>query len=425
MKRRMLIVMMAAVLLLGCVFSGCASGDTGETASVQSVAMICGIGNTGVYDSYAGVVVSQQTVEIKKDTEKTLDEIFVEEGQSISIGQKLFSYNVEDLQFSLDKAKLELEQLQNTITSCTEQIAQLEKDKAKAPSSEQLSYSVQIQSVSADLREAEYNKSLKEKEVSRIEASVGNPVVTAEVAGVIQALNPEGGYNQNTGEELPFMTIVETGTYRVKGTINESAAGALQEGMSILVRSRVNPEQTWAGVVSMIDWENPSQGNNNGYYMESSDSEMTQSSKYPFYVELYEIDGLMLGQHVYIEPDFGQENVAEGLQLPEYYINDVDSEPWVWAASSKDKLEKRSLTLGDYNADLGTYTVVDGLTEEDYIAYPDETFTEGMNVTKFDEAYFEDAGNGEYDGDIGYSDSVLAAEEAPYTSSDVVAVPIG
>ncbi len=43
----------------------------------------------------------------------------------------------------------------------------------------------------------------------------------------------------------------------------------------------------------------------------------TSSSTYPFYVTLDSSDGLMLGQHVYIEMDEGQEErrLASGLGI--------------------------------------------------------------------------------------------------------------
>ena len=72
------------------------------------------------------------------------------------------------------------------------------------------------------------------------------------------------------------------------------------------------------------------------------------SSKYPFYVTLEgDGEGLLMGQHVYIEPDYGQEDTQDEnlINLPSYFINDAEGKPWVWAQNSKGKLEKRSITL--------------------------------------------------------------------------------
>ena len=409
MKKKAICIVLAAVFVCSCALVGCAGKDNDATAAVQSVQMITGKGSTGVYDRYAGVVVSQKTVEVKRDENKVIAEIFVEEGQNVQVGDQLFAYDVEDLQFSLDKAKLEMEQLKNSIETYKTQIAQLEKEKQNASSSQQLSYTVEIQEAQANQREAEYNLELKQAEVERMQVTVGNPTVTAEVSGVIQSLNPDGGADPNTGEQLPFMSIVETGTYRIKGTINELAANALQIGTAVIIRSRTDNTQTWTGVVETIDWENPISSNNYGY---SSSDEMTQSSKYPFYVTMDSTDGLILGQHIYIEPNLGQENeTSDALMLPAWYINDVDSNPWVWAANNRDKLEKRKVELGSYNAELDQYEILSGLTLEDYITFPDETLEEGMGVVRYDDEQFvppvSDGGTG--DGavdDGGVSDGV-------------------
>ena len=93
----------------------------------------------------------------------------------------------------------------------------------------------------------------------------------------------------------------------------------------------------------------------------------------------------MLGQHVYIEMDEGQEDLPDGMWLDEYYfITDEDGAvtPYVWAADSNDKLEIREVTFGSYDEDLMKYEVVDGLTEDDYIAFPEGDLAEGMPVTR-------------------------------------------
>lgn len=118
------------------------------------------------------------------------------------------------------------------------------------------------------------------------------------------------------------------------------------------------------------------------YGMMSTGDSQTTSSTYPFYVNLDSSEGLMLGQHVYIEPDEGQEDQKDGLWLSEYYIVDADTNsPYVWAADENGKLEKRSVILGQYDENLGEYEIADGLEKSDRIAYPSETLTEGMSVT--------------------------------------------
>lgn len=396
--KRFAVMVLAGVMLLS-VLVGCGAG-TGEEASVQSVSMICGLGATGLADRFAGVITAQSETQIKKDENATVESIKVEVDQEVQAGDALFTYDMSQATLDYEKGQLELERMRNELAGKQEEKVQLEKDKLTASADEQMEYTLELREVNTDILEKEYNISLKEKEVEKLKKTLENVTVTAPVSGRIKAINENGG-TDNSGNPLPFMTIVETSGFRVKGYVNENNAAALAEGTEVVVRSRVS-DRTWKGVISMIDWANAQQGNQNSYYYDGGSDDTTMSSKYPFYVELDSSDGLLLGQHVYIEPDFGQEDGGDeaALMLPEYYINDVDTSPWVWAQSAKGKLEKRSITLGEYDEMAFAYAVTDGLTAEDYIAFPDETLKAGMTCVTYDEGTFDPGMDDMYMGEM-------------------------
>lgn len=375
----------ASALCLAMVicFSGC-SGKSEDAVSVQSVAMITGTGSVGLADRYAGLVVSGSTEEIKTDETMTVNEIFVEVGQDVKAGDLLFTYDNEALLLTIEQLKLEIEGMKNSIETSKEQITALEKERNNVYDSDKLQYTLEIQTLEASIRETEYNISVKEKELAHKETMAVDTQVKSSITGHITAINEDGGYD-NYGNELPFMTITETGNLRIKGTINEMNYGDLTEGMSVIIRSRTDSSVTWEGIVDSIDWDNQIQSNNNYY-----NDEMSSSSKYPFYITLDNYDGLFMGQHVYIEPGETDEEKAEGVWLPAYFIGDVESSPWVWAATGRDKLEKRSVTLGEYDPNTDTYFIEDGITAEDYLAFPDDTLKEGMPVARYDETQFSD-----------------------------------
>ena len=80
------------------------------------------------------------------------------------------------------------------------------------------------------------------------------------------------------------------------------------EGARAIIRSRVDENLVWHGTYTAVDTKNPNNSNNNMMYgMSSEDASQTTSTSYPFYVELDASDGLLLGQHVYIEQDNGME----------------------------------------------------------------------------------------------------------------------
>lgn len=379
-NRKMILALGLAVSLA----AGC-GGQSDEVAYVESVGMICGIGPVGLSDTFAGVVTPQSETDIQKSGEEAVSELFVSVGEEVAANQILFTYDSDQVQMNLEKAKLELEQMRNTISVKQKEKATLEKEKANAGSDMQLQYTLEIQEADATILETQYNISAKEKEIEKMNQTLASLEVKSPVNGIVQSIN-ENGETDNYGNPLPYITIVETGAYKIKGYVNESNAAALAEGMSVLVHSRVD-DSTWKGTVSNVDWSNPVK-QENMYYAED---DTVSSSKYAFYVELEEDENLMMGQHVYLEMNYGEETEsAFEVQLPAYYLNDADSDPWVWAQGKNNKLEKREVVLGEYMEDMETYVIEDGLDAEDYIAFPDDMLTEGMACVTYDESTFEE-----------------------------------
>lgn len=377
--RKAVSVLLGVVLLLS--LSACASDAA--AVFVQSVAELSDIGGIAPGDRFAGIVVSENVAEVQRDSDKTIGELFVREGDDVTEGQALFTYDTDQLQLTLDKERLELEQLEATIENYKSQIEELEKERNKASEANKLQYTVQIQSTQIDLKEAELSLTAKQKAVEQSEAILENATVTSPVTGRIQSIDDgsSDNYNYNYGSSSgAYITIRQAGSYRVKGTIGELQRGGIMEGTRVKLISRSDENVFWTGTVTLVDYENPTQGNGNGYY--DSGDEMTSSSKYPFYVELDDTKDLILGQHLYIEPET-QEQTLSGLFISSAFVSyDEDGNAFVWA-EHRGKLEKRSVTLGDYNDMDDTISILEGLTEEDYIAFPDESVcTEGAPVTR-------------------------------------------
>ena len=350
------------------VFSLAGCGKGGTAVYVQSVSDLTGFGGIAPGDRFGGLVVSENVTEIQKDSDKNIESLLVREGDDVKEGQELFSYDTQQLQLTLDKQRLELEQLQASIENFNTQIADLEKDQKKASANNKLQYTIQIQSLQVDLKEAELNLAAKEKEVAKSENILENAVVVAPVTGRIQSISENG--TDNYGNPLPYITIQQAGSYRVKGTIGELQLGSIMEGTRLKITSRTDNTRYWYGTVTLVDYESPIQGNSMDMYYGNSVDEMSSSSKYPFYIELDSVDGLLLGQHVYLELDTGADG-PQGLSISSAFIAyEEDGSTYVWA-ENRNKLEKRPVTLGEYDMMTDTYEILDGLTEDDYIAFPD------------------------------------------------------
>lgn len=297
MKRTFIAFITASIAAL-LLFSGCqsepASEFPGEDATYSE-----DVANLGVSNRFAGIVTSSGETKIEKDESRAIAKVKVSAGDTVKKGQVLFVYDSEQAQLNYDKANLELEQLNYSIQSYNDQKAVLEKEKASAGEGEQLSYTIQIQEIDTNIREAEYNIKAKEKEVAKLKDGLKNLKVKSPINGKVQSINAEGSMDSN-GSELPYMVLMNTGLYRVKAYINETNAMELYEGAKVIVRSRKN-DSTWTGTVTMVDFNSPASSQQG--YMSEDITEVSSSSKYPFYVELDDDTGLLLGEHVYVEVD--------------------------------------------------------------------------------------------------------------------------
>lgn len=389
-------------------------GGTGTVSTsadavfVDSVGTITGLtGTDGLFSRFSGVVEPQKTEKIEVASGLKVKKAYVSVGDEVQVGTKLFSYDTDDAQDSITQLEIDIENYEISIKSYNSQVAQLEKERAKVSDNEKLSYTTQIMTTQNSIKRAEYEMKSKQAEMESLKKQIANADVTSPIQGIIKTINnsANGDDNSDTSSGLDssnednsaYMTIMATGEYRIKGKINEQNMSEIQEGMDMIVYSRVDENQTWKGTLTTIDRESNSSSSNSGY-SDSGDSQ-TSSSTYPFYVDLDSSDGLMLGQHVYLMADNGQDEQEDGIWLEDYYfITDDDGAVtnYVWAADANNKLEKREVTLGDFNDETFKYEVLDGLTVDDYIAFPGDDCVEGAPVTQnSDDVY---SGDEELDG---------------------------
>ncbi len=353
---------------------------------VDSVSVITGYGlGNGLIERFGGEVSPQATLEVKLEGDRKVKQCFVKEGDEVKEGQRLFIYDTQEDEDKLAQAEIDIEKAQGDIELAKQSIESLEKDKKNADEDDQLMITTSILSAQNEIKQYEYDIKSKELEMEQLKDTIDNATVTAEMGGIIQKISDPNsssqdyyGYGSGSGDSA-YITILAIGDYRIKGSANEQNLNQIQEGMTMLVHSRVDETQTWVGTISEISTDNAEEDEGNNYYYYGMDSD-SGSSNYKFYVELEDSTGLILGQHVYMEEDRGQTEEKTGMWLEEYYIMREDDGDYVWWANSSNTIEKHAITLGDYDEELMEYEVLDGLAPEDYIAFPMDTLTEGTPV---------------------------------------------
>lgn len=337
---------------------------------VQKVSTI--IGSSYTENRYSGVVESSETVDINQDGNKSITDMYVKEGQKVSKGDKLFSYDTTEAANSIAQKKLDIEAQNNEIAAQNNTIEDYKAELNKG--GDKVEIQARINDASYAIRQAQNTIKATQTEIDQLNKQIENSTVLSTIDGIIKEVNKDGGTDES-GNQKPLVSITQTTDFRVKGSISEM--GTISEGTSVIVRSRVNEDQIYKGTVTKVETEPQSNSNNNFYGADSSES----ASKYPFYVSLDNNKGLMLGQHVYIEADNGQSTKKKGIWLDaSFIVSDDNGNSYVWV-SERGKLKKRKVELGKTDEETYTTKIKSGLNVDDYIAWADDSYSEGMKTT--------------------------------------------
>ncbi|MCC8103409.1 MAG: efflux RND transporter periplasmic adaptor subunit [Clostridiales bacterium] len=397
----------------GSATTGRVSSSSEDAVYVEKVSVITGYGSgTGVVDRYSGEVEAQATLEIKLDSNRTVDECYVKVGDVVGEGQELFSYETQEEEDQITQNEINIEKYQMEIESYEAQITSYEKLIATYTDDDDiLEANLMIQSIQNSIRSLEYEIQSLQVENESLQETIEDSVVTAEMGGIIQKISDteDDSDSYYSTDSSAYITILAEGDYRIKGTINELNYYDIYEGISVIVYSRVDASQTWTGEITDISTEQDEDDSDSYYYYYSSSS--SDTSTYSFYVDLDSSEGLLLGQHVYIEVDSGQSEEKTGMWLEEFYIIQEGDSAYVWLANTSNVIEKHEITLGEYDEELAEYEILDGLEADDYIAFPADSISEGDPVYYSDIAVVSEVSDEDFDEDDDYYDADADGEE--------------
>ena len=371
-KKTKIIILISACILIAVIgiYFLFPKESNNQNIYVQKVSTI--IGSSYTENRYSGVVESSETVDINQDGNKSITDMYVEAGQKVSKGDKLFSYDTTEASNSIAQKKLDIEAQNNEIQAQNNTIADYKAELNKG--GDKVEIQARINDASFAIRQAQNTIKATQTEIDQLNKQIENSTVLSTIDGIIKEVNKDGGTDES-GNQKPLVSITQTTDFRVKSSISEM--GTISEGTSVIVRSRVNEDQIYKGTVTKVETDPQSNSNNNFYGADSSES----ASKYPFYVSLDNNKGLMLGQHVYIEADNGQSTKKKGIWLDaSFIVSDDNGNSYVWV-SEKGKLKKRKVELGKTDEETYTTKIKSGLSVDDYIAWADDSYSEGMKTT--------------------------------------------
>ncbi len=132
LQKRLIILGVTAVIIIGAIVGAVLyvqHRNDQKTVEVQPLSYFT-TGYWGSDTSTSGNIVSDYMQELYPDSSKSISEIFVEEGQSVAIGDPLLQYNREALELDVEAKTVAQQQVQVRIDEANRQLKKLQKTKA-------------------------------------------------------------------------------------------------------------------------------------------------------------------------------------------------------------------------------------------------------------------------------------------------------
>ena len=206
------------------------------------------------------------------------------------------------------------------------------------------------------IRDIEFNIKMAEADYKIAQTEVSDGNIYAEIDGVVVSLLSE---EEASMLQQPILKVSAGGGFYVEGSISELDRDTITIGQEVTINDWYSG-MTYTGTVESIG-EYP--GADNGWNGMGNPN----ASYYPFQVFVSESADLQSGSYVSIT--FSAGSTEHGVYLENPFIRTEGGRSYVWVRGEDGLLEKRYITTG--KSLWGSYTeILDGITEEDYIAFP-------------------------------------------------------
>lgn len=331
----------------------------------------------------AGVVKPENTETIYAEPAKgKIKEIFVKEGQKITKGQKLFSYDnpeliIQNKQIDIDKklAQIHYDQSTAKISSLKKEIQKAQD--ANAPKEVTDPLESQLQDLQFQQKTTELEMEKNKLQEDELQSKQNELTVLSSTDGTVQKIDTNAQQNsvQTAGSQTSaIIQIVSNNPFEIQGTLTELQKSQIQPNQAITLTSKAVSNKIWKGKITEIS-EYPT-SDEAGQSMMGTTGQQTQNiSYYNFKATLDSQDGLSPGYHVSIQANVASHKI---LAVPSSSIIEKGASRFVYVVKDN-KVSKQKITTGTGD---GEWTeVLDGLKAgEKVVKNPSANVYVGLEV---------------------------------------------
>ncbi|PFP30497.1 hypothetical protein COJ96_04585 [Bacillus sp. AFS073361] len=323
-------------------------------------------------------------------TKGSIQEIFVKEGETVTKGQKLFSYEGSTVAAELGQAEVNKKLAETSVTQMKEQITSLEQDIQEAESTSITSTTdttdttdttnttnavdtaniatkaITIQSiqaelnkVKAELRAADLKVEKYTLQAEKLKSELETLTVISNTAGLISNLNQNvgQGFRAKENQQLAIMQIASNDPFQIEGKLTEAEKAKITSGQSITVTSNVVANKKWKGKISEVS-DYPTYKTNAN---KNKDIQQETNPYYSFKASLDSQKGLYPGYNTMLDVVVQSKQL---LAVPETSIMGFGKSTYVYV-QKKGKIQKQKVETGQKGGKW--VAILKGLKEEDKI----------------------------------------------------------
>lgn len=232
----------------------------------------------------------------------------------------------------------------------------------------------EIEELKLDIRDAEIS-------IKQAQRKMDGATIKATINGVVKEVgDPKVG--QVDGEA--FMTITSNSGMYVKGTVSEMDLGTIEVGAVVSGMAQESGVYITAEITEISEYPTSS----GDFYYYGGDSN-PNASNYPFIAYIEDSEGLINNEYVDLQIT-GSEDGGSSIYLVKSLIRTENGQSYVYIEGEDKKLKKQYIRTGQtlYSSYI---EVKEGLTEEDWIAFPyGKNVKEGSPVNELEGSGFAD-----------------------------------
>ena len=211
------------------------------------------------------------------------------------------------------------------------------------------------------IKDCELKVKQAQLDLEESELALNNSTVCSTIDGVVRTL-PDVDTATQSGQ--PFLVVSGQDQFLIRGSISENYLPDIHVGDSITAMSYENG-MTYSATISEISTY-PLDSNSGMWYGGGN----SNSSNYEFTAIADNAEGLTNGMYLEITLNIPGSASTDALYLYTAYLREDDGGRYVMKAGLDNRLHKQYLQLGTSIYGGQYYEVKDGLTMNDYIAFP-------------------------------------------------------